>query len=97
MANRYVYSKRAERDLKNIYINTAKTRGATQADQYDGGLKDAAVLLAENPGLGRRCDEIKGGYQRFEHGHHIIFYRKRKADIFILRILHERMDIKRHV
>ena len=96
MTSRYSYSKRAERDLKNIYIDTAKEWGIAQADKYAAGLENTVTLLAKNPDMGRRCDEIKTGYQRFEHERHIIFYRKRKTDILILRILHDRMDAKRH-
>ena len=96
MANRYVYSKRAARDLKKIYIDTAREWGVAQADKYAAGLENVLTLLAENPNLGRRCDEIRAGYRRFEHARHIIFYRGRKADIFIVRILHDRMDSERH-
>ena len=97
MPGKYTYSKRAERDLKSIYIDTAEEWGVAQADRYASGLENAVTLLADNPDMGRRADEIKPGYRRFEHERHTIFYRKRKADTFILRILHDRMDVNRHV
>lgn len=93
---RYTYSKRAERDLIKIYKDTVKEWGFAQADKYDSGLERTVLLLADNPDLGHQCDDIKTGYRRFEYERHIVFYRKRKAGIFILRILHDRMDAKRH-
>lgn len=77
MKGKYSYSIRAEHDLKKIYLDTAKEWGVAQADKYDSGLEKSLQLLAVNPDLGRKCDGIRDGYQRHEHGHHIIFYRKR--------------------
>ena len=94
---KYTYSKRAEKDLIKIYQDTARKWGIAQADKYDTGLEKTVYLLSENPGLGRQCDEVKAGFRRFEYGRHIIFYRQRKTDIFIGRIIHDQMDVKRHV
>jgi len=98
MRNRkYTYSKRAERDLIKTYLDTVKEWGIVQADKYDAELENTVDLLADNPDLGRNCDEIRNGLKRHEHGRHIIFYRKRKTDIFIIRIIHDSMDVKRHL
>ncbi len=97
MQGKYTYSLRADRDVKKIYLDTAREWGMAQADKYESGLEKTVQLLADNPDLGRKCDYIKDGYQRHEYERHIIFYRKRKSDIFIIRILHDRMDAKRHL
>ncbi len=94
MPAKFTYSLSAERDVRTIYLDTAKEWGIAQADKYDAGLEQSVHLLAENPDLGRRCDEIRTGYQRHEHDRHVIFYRKRKTDALIIRILHDRMDVK---
>jgi len=94
---KYTYSKRAERDLIKTYQGTVKEWGIAQADKYDIELENTVNLLADNPGLGRNCYEIREGLKRHEHGRHIIFYRKRKVDIFIIRIIHDSMDAKRHL
>ena len=93
----YSYSKLAAQDLIDIYLYTAQTWGQNQADIYDAGLERAVILLADSPNIGRTCDDIRIGYRRFEHEHHIIFYRQRKNDIFIIRILHKSMDIYQHI
>ena len=94
---KYTYSKRAERDLIKTYQDTVKKWGVVQADKYDTELENTIDLLADNPDLGRNCYEIREGLKRHEHGRHIIFYRKRKADIFIIRIIHDSMDVMKHL
>lgn len=94
---RYTYSKRAERDLIDIYLTTAKEWGSAQADKYDAGLEKTVKLLTDSSTLGRNIDHIKVGCHRFEYERHIIFYRKRETDILIIRILHDRMDVERHL
>ncbi len=97
MPNKYIYSRLAVSDVSNIYQETAKKRGIAQADKYDAGLEQSLQLLADNPDLGRKCDDIRKKYHRHEYGRHIIFYRKRKHDIFIIRILYDGMDAKSHL
>lgn len=48
-------------------------------------------MLADNPTSGRRCEEIRPGLRRHEHGKHVVFYRLEPAGILISRILHQRM------
>lgn len=96
-SEKYTYSKRAARDLIEIYKKTAKVWGIAQADKYDSGLEKIIDLLADSPDLGRKVDGVKTGYQCFDYERHVIFYRKRAADIFIGRILHDRMDAKQHL
>lgn len=97
MPNNYIYSRLAASDVSKIYQDTANERGIAQADKYDAGLENSLKLLADNPDLGRNCDEIREKYQRHEYGRHIIFYRKREHDIFIVRILYDGMDANHHL
>jgi toxin ParE1/3/4 len=53
--------------------------------------------MADNPGLGRPCDDVRPGLRRLEHRKHVIFYRQEREGILISRILHERMLPDRHV
>lgn len=97
MPGKFTLSKRADRAVADIYRDTLREWGERQADKYIDGLEGCLQLLADSPGLGRKCDDIKAGYQRFEYERHIIFYRTRKSDIFIVHILHDRMDVQRRV
>ena len=87
---RFRFSHRAEADLFNIGLYT-RTWGQTQTDRYVGQLEDCCQLLADNPALGRPCDEIRPGLRRMKQGKHVVFYREEPGGILISRILHQRM------
>ncbi len=89
---KYKLSKRADKDFKGIYKYTYKKFGEQQADKYTDSLEQCFSLLSEMPTIGRNVDYIKKGVLRHEHQKHTIFYRARKQDIFVVRILHEDMD-----
>jgi toxin ParE1/3/4 len=53
---------------------------------------------AANPRIGRACDEIRPGYRKLAAGSHILFYRVSAGGIIdVGRVLHERMDVDRHL
>ena len=88
----------ARQDLKGIGRHTRERWGVARRDAY---LRDLATLfggLGEGTVVGRRRDEIREGLLAQPCGRHIVFLR-RDADgnIEILRVLHERMDFRRHL
>ena len=86
------FSRRAEADLLSIADYTLRTWGEAQADRYIGELETCCQMLADNPRLGRPCDEVRPGLRRMEHGKHVVFYRLQKpGGIIVVRILHQRM------
>ena len=86
------FSRRAEADLLNIGGYTLHTRGEAQADRYIGELETCCQMLADNPSLGRPCDDIRPGLRRIEHGKHVVFYRLQKpGGLLVVRVLHQRM------
>ena len=91
------FSRRAEADLLSIGDYTLRTWGKAQAARYLGALEVCCQTLSGNPALGRRCDEIRAGLRRLEHGMHVVFYRQERAGILISRILHQRMLPDRHI
>ena len=90
------FSRRAESDLLSIADFTLRTWGKAQSIHYLAELEACCQRLAGNPGLGRKCDFIRPGLRRLEHGSHVIFYRQRAGGILISRVLHQRMLPKRH-
>jgi toxin ParE1/3/4 len=58
-------SERAERDLIEIYSNTAETFGSYQAEAYHAGLERTFDLLASFPRIGRAMAEIAPRFRRF--------------------------------
>jgi toxin ParE1/3/4 len=93
---KFRFSRRAEADLLSIGAYTLHKWGAAQAARYLGELEACCQTLADNPALGRLCDEVRPGLQRHERGRHVVFYRQGRGGILISRILHQRMLPDRH-
>jgi toxin ParE1/3/4 len=85
------YSSGAEADLENIVEYTLRTWGEAQVVHYLTAIEDCCEKLAENPMLGRSCEEIRAGLRRMEAGRHVIFYHQRANGIRVSRILHRSM------
>ena len=90
------FSRQAEADLFDIGLYTFRTWGPEQTERYLRELEDCCQLLADRPGLGRACDEIRSGLRRMEQGKHVVFYREEPGGILVSRILHQRMLPENH-
>jgi len=91
-------TKQALEDLREIGRYSQQRWGRDQRRHYLALLDGYFHALAQNPGQGQRCDEIRAGYRKFLSGRHIIFYREQAADgIQIVRVLHEKMDQETHL
>ena len=90
------FSRRAEADLLEIGVHTLRTWGEDQAIRYLGDLEAFCRMLANNPQLGRRCEDIYHGLRRMESGQHVVFYHEDARGILISRILHQRMLPERY-
>ncbi|SFF03950.1 toxin ParE1/3/4 [Nitrosomonas sp. Nm166] len=84
-------------DLLSIGRYTRKQWGRAQQIRYLTQLDSAFHDLADQPDIGRACDDIREGYFKYGVGKHVIFYRQTKGLIEIIRILHGRMDIEQHL
>ena len=85
------FSRRAEADLTNIGLYTLRTWGEDQAVRYIAELEACCQMLADNPALGRTCDNVRLGLRRMEQGKHVVFYRTESGGILVSRILHQHM------
>lgn len=84
---------KAREDLIDIARFTETTRGREQRRFYLKQLGSTFHALAENPSLGRKCDEIRQSYYKYSEGSPVIFFRLgTDSNIEIIRILHKRMD-----
>ena len=84
-------SRRADQDLVSIFVYTVQAFGTAQALAYKADLEAAFALLAANPAMGRKTDDVREGLRRHQHGRHIIFYIG-DAPVDIVRILPDRSD-----
>lgn len=93
---KYHLTNKAVEDLADIWNYTFDEWSERQADEYYGMLITSCQKIATNPGLfGKRYDEIVDGLRAFKVGKHLLFYRiLDDGDVEIIRILHERMDLR---
>ena len=94
---RYRISKAAILDLDNIFTYTQLKWSTEQADKYYRQLIQEIDYVTQNFDLGRGVTQIRVGYKSSKAKSHVIFYRMGVDNVVeIVRILHERMDWKRH-
>jgi toxin ParE1/3/4 len=92
-------SQLAEHDLEDIWLYTFNAWSYQQADKYQDELYEGVLRLAGDVNLGIAADHIRPGYRKYKVGRHLIFYLFSETDksIFIVRILHESMDLPRRL
>ena len=88
---------KAVADLEGIWDYTVETWSEEQAERYLRLIDESFHKVADNPGLGRPCDVIRKDYRKLGVGRHMIFYRETDSGIDVVRVLHERMDVDRHL
>ena len=93
----YKLSNEAEQDLLDIYRYSYRAFGEKQADTYLSGLENAFHMISSNPRIGRERPDIDPTVRCIEHGKHVIFYDLYEDHVLIVRVLHGRMDVKRHL
>jgi toxin ParE1/3/4 len=96
--SRYLLSPAAQADLEQIWDYTRDRWGVDQAEEYLRELQRAIERAAANPRIGRACDEIRPGYRKLAARSHTLLYRvSAEGVIDVVRVLHQRMDVDRHL
>ncbi len=91
----YILTNKAVKDLSGIWNYTAETWSENQADKYYTMLIGFCKELSVHPEKGKKYEEVANMLLGYKAGKHIIFYRVLKPNaIEVIRILHERMDLK---
>ena len=80
-------------DLETIYEFTFLSWGLKQAEKYQDDLYDHFVSISHNPEIGSIYYYKEGNYRKLKCNKHLIFYRTEKSKCFVIRILHERIDL----
>ncbi len=93
----YTLSGEADADIEAIAQNSVQQWGIARAETYILGLHQAFQLLADFPDMGRDASHIRPGYLQMATVSHAVFYRKTGGGILIVRVLHQRMDFRRHL
>lgn len=90
------FSPAAVADIGAIWDYTAETWGVGQADRYVDDIRDICVALAGGERVGRRVD-VLDCYLKYPVGRHLIFFRQDGPGIVVIRVLHQSMDVERHL
>jgi toxin ParE1/3/4 len=93
-----VLSPAAHADLDQIWAYTSERWDDDQAEAYLREIQQAIERIVDNPMIGRACDEVRRGYRKHAVGSHTLYYRIVGGDVInVVRILHQRMDVDRHL
>lgn len=92
----YSLSPRAEADLEEIWAYSFRNWSLEQADRYHAELVTALADLGGGQRSGRPVP-VRRGYFKFAAGSHFIYYQPSSPGIFVIRILHQKMDAGRYI
>ena len=90
-------SEAADLDMLDVWEYTYMVWGEDQADRYLDKLDTGFRRLLENPKIGKSRNEYHPGIRSLIIEHHIAFYSGTPNTIRIERVLHESMDVKKHI
>lgn len=94
---RLQFTPAAERDLGRIWDYTVETWGRGQARRYLREMQQLCTDLAADRLAGRAADEIRPGCRKVACGAHMIYFRREVDRLVVVRILHQSMDVDRHL
>ncbi len=95
--NRLVVRHRASRDLRQILADSAERWGIDRAERYVRDIHEDFDRLLADPAMGSTVALLHGVYRRLNRGSHAIFFTVSDSTVAIVRVLHQRRDIPKHL
>lgn len=92
----YRLSPLAEQDLEGIWLYTRERWSAEQAALYYRSIISAIEGLLTGRLIPQPADVLPT-YLKFKVGRHVIYFKKSEDYLDVIRILHERMDVKNYL
>ena len=93
----YALTPAARADLSEIWDYTIRRWGEAQAERYTRDIQATCEALGNGALVGLSAEDIRAGYRKIGVGSHVLYYREREGTLEIVRILHQRMDVARHL
>jgi toxin ParE1/3/4 len=87
----------ARADLASIRRYSTRTWGLDQTTKYMDALRDAMKDLVRGTVVARPRDDLRPGIQMATSGRHSIFFQADASRVLVVRVLHDRMDYRRHL
>lgn len=91
----YRLTRDARADLDDIWDYTAKTWAEDQAEVYNSKLVETFARAVASPLTGRDRSSMVQDMRSLTSGRHVVFYRRLDGEVVILRIVHQRRDMRR--
>ena len=92
-----VLAEQAQEDDEDRLNQTLQRWGERQHDRYAAPLYDAFLVLVQQPAIGHHSRQLPTHYRLLPVGRHLVAYRFTDTMIYVVRIVHDRMDLCRHV
>ncbi len=90
-----IISEKALEDINKIWIYTAENWSVEQADRYYNSILDEVEYISQNFEMALDFGKIRKTYRFSKVKSHLVFFKKNKYnEIEVIRVLHERMDLK---
>jgi toxin ParE1/3/4 len=81
----------AQKDIEDVLLYTLNTWGEQQFTHYEQCLDKAFQLIIANPLIGTKT--LKAKLRMLIVEQHRVFYRVEDTHIYIVRVLHKRMEV----
>jgi toxin ParE1/3/4 len=91
------FTNAARRDLKGIFIYSTRKWGKHQAKLYADQLLVHVEKIANDAVFSKNISNNLRDLRQSSVGRHLIIFEQTDDQILIVRILHEAMDIARHI
>lgn len=88
---------KARQDFIDILRYTGETWGSAQLLIYRDKINDALQAISQNPRIGQVRSDLPATHLAYLVGSHVIVYRIGADSLGVVRILHQRMSLARHV
>jgi toxin ParE1/3/4 len=85
----------SRRDYAAIWDYVAEHASPETADALLRAFDSKLALLAQLPGVGQACPELRPRLRRFPVGRYLLFYRPTRDGIELIRVLHGARDVRR--
>lgn len=87
----------AVKDLEGIWEYTFRKWSKDQADRYHTLIISEIEFVADNKTVGKDMSHIKEGYLVTYVKSHMIFFKRQRGIVHVIRILHQKMDIESNI
>jgi len=91
------FTNAARQDLKDIFRYSVRNWGRPQAQKYSEQLKQHVNKIAQDTAFTKPVPTGRPDLRQSTVGRHLIIFEQSEDKFLIVRILHEAMDISRHI